>query len=133
MSTSFTDAELDAYLDEELDASRAAELERQLRASPQLQERLSHINARRNSGVHTLGEIWRRHRMCVPTREELGSYLLGVLPAGHAEYIRFRVEVLRCPYTIANLRDLQSASDQAEKSETRRQKIFKSSIGYLEG
>jgi hypothetical protein len=132
MTQPFTEAELEAYIDEELDAARASELESVLRDDQSLQERLAHINARRNSGVHTLGEIWRRQRLCVPTREELGSYLLGVLSEEHANYIRFRLETLRCPITIANLRDLQNERSQKEQSKTRQQKIFKSSVGYLQ-
>lgn len=131
----FAEAELEAYLDEELDAQRASEIEQALRDQPELQRRLATINARRTSGVHTLGEIWRRHRLCVPTREELGSYLLGVLPNEHARYIEFRLEVLRCPLTIANLEDLKQAqgeAGEADNARTRQQRYFQSSIGYFQ-
>ncbi len=99
MNAEITTAELEAYLDEALDAERMAEIERALRGRPELLQRLSQINARRDCGVHTVGEIWRRHHIGVPTREELGSYLLGVLPKDHAAYIRFRVATLKCRYT----------------------------------
>ena len=132
MTKPFTDAELEAYIDEELDSGRASELEETVRDDETLKHRLASINARRNSGVHTLGEIWRRHRLCVPTREELGSYLLGVLDEGHRQYIEFRLNVLRCPITIANLRDLQQSRDQVQEAETRKQRYLQSSIGYLQ-
>lgn len=132
MNAEFTSAELEAYLDEALDAERMAEIERALRARPELLKRLSQINARRDCGVHTLGEIWRRHHVGVPTREELGSYLLGVLSKEHAAYIRFRVSTLKCRYTTANLNDLQARQKEAETQvSARRCKYFQSSVGRL--
>ena len=132
MSAEITSAELEAYLDEALDAERMAEIERALRAHPPLLQRLSQINARRDCGVHTVGEIWRRHHIGVPTREELGSYLLGVLPKEHAAYIRFRVSTLKCRYTTANLNDLQARQKEAEPHvSARRRKYFQSSVGRL--
>lgn len=132
MSEEFTTPELEAYLDEALDAERMAEIERALRGRPELLQRLAQINARRDCGVHTVGEIWRRHHVGVPTREELGSYLLGVLPKEHAAYIRFRIATLKCRYTIANLNDLQAQQKEAEPAVTaRRRKYFQSSVGRL--
>ena len=133
MNVEFTAAELEAYLDEALDAERMAEIERALRGSPELLQRLAQINARRDCGVHTVGEIWRRHHVGVPTREELGSYLLGVLPKEHAAYIRFRVTTLKCRYTIANLNDLHAQQKEAEPQvAARRRKYFQSSVGRLQ-
>lgn len=132
MSQEFTELELEAYLDEALDAERMAEIEKVLRGRPELLQRLVAINSRRDSGVHSLGEIWRRHQIGLPTSEELGSYLLGVLPQEHADYIRFRVETLKCRYTISKLQDLkarQSGSD--EQVAQRRKRYFQSSAGYL--
>jgi hypothetical protein len=132
MASDFTQAELEAYLDESLDVERMSEIERAVRRRPELLARLAQINARRDSGVHTLGEIWRRRQIGVPSREELGSYLLGVLPKEHAAYIRFRVEILRCRYTIANLQDLQTQQREGETQVTaRRRKYFQSSVGHL--
>ena len=132
MRSEFTQAELEAYLDEALDVQRMAKIEQALRSQPALLERLSQINARRDSGLHSLGEIWRRHQIGLPTREELGSYLLGVLPEGHASYIRFRIETLKCRYTIANLGDLQGQQREGESLvAARRRKYFQSSVGHL--
>ena len=129
-----TSAELVAYLDEALDAGRMAQIEQELRAQPDLLQRLAEINGRRDSGVHTLAEIWRRHQIGVPTREELQGYLLGILPTEQAAYIRFRVETLKCRYTIANLRDLESQQAEAQTHvAARRKKYFQSSVGRLKG
>lgn len=133
MSTQFTDAELEAYLDEGLDSTRATELEERLKVDKALLARLSHINGRRDAGIHTLGEIWRRNQIGVPTREQMGNYLLGVSSAEEADYINFRIEVLKCRITAALLEDLkaQQADADVDHSASRRSKIFQSSAGLL--
>ena len=122
MARDFTQAELEAYLDESLDAERSREVEQAVREDSALLKRLAEINARRDSGVHSLGEIWRRHQLGVPSRETLGSYLLGILDDGQAEYIRFRVEVLKCPFTIAKLKDLQEQTAEEAKPDRAKRK-----------
>lgn len=132
MTVSFTDAELEAYLDESLDSSRAAEIEQCIRTDELLLQRLSMINGRRDAGVHTLGEIWRRNQIGVPTVEAMGNFLLGVLPEDQADYINFRMEQLKCPFTLAMFNDLQSQqSESAEMSKSRREKFYKTSAGLL--
>ena len=74
MADDFTDAELEAYLDESLDSSRAAEIEHRLREDTVLLQRLSRINHRRDAGIHTLGEIWRRHQIGVPSAEKMKNH-----------------------------------------------------------
>ena len=135
MSTEFTNAELEAYLDESLEASRAAEIEAQVRDDESLLQRLSEINGRREAGMHTLGEVWRRNQLGVPTVEQMGNFLLGVLPEGDADYIQFRIESLKCPFTIALKSDLESrnVASAAEQSTARRSKIYNSSAGLLKG
>lgn len=129
----FTEAELEAYLDETLDPERASLIESRLTEDAELLARLSHINGRRDAGVHTLGEIWRRNQLGVPTREELGSYLLGVLDDDKASYIDFRINILKCPFTIANLDDLKSEQDVIDPStENRRSRYLKSSARFFD-
>src|SRR5687768_16453312 len=133
MSTDFSNAELEAFLDESLPVERMTAIEDALRKSEALQRRLAAINGRRDAGVHSLGEIWRRHRLSCPTSEQLGSYLLGVLTRDVADYTKFQLETIGCRYCRASLADLkaqQSAAD-AEVAERRRQKYFQSSAGYL--
>ena len=100
MPQTFSDAELEAYLDESLDSERAGEIELALKEDAELLERLSHINGRRNAGMHTLGEIWRRNQIGVPTEEMMGNFLLGITSVEQSRYIRFRMETLRCPFTL---------------------------------
>ena len=132
VSTPFTDAELEAYLDETLDSGRATEIETAIASDKELLRRLSMINGRRDAGVHTLGEIWRRNQIGVPTVETMGNFLLGVLSDEESDYIKFRMDGLRCPFTLAMYNDLQARqSESAEMSKTRREKFYKSSAGLL--
>ncbi len=128
----FTQHELEAYLDESLDVERMAQIEQAARQDPRLLEHLSRINARNDRGNHSLSSIWRRHQIGVPSQNELGSYLLGILPEEHADYIRFRIETLKCRFTIAKLNDLVARQQQSESQQiVRRGKYFQSSVGYL--
>lgn len=133
MARDFTQAELEAYLDESLDAERSREVEQAVREDPVLLRRLAEINARRDSGVHSLGDIWRRHQLGVPTEETLGSFLLGILDEGLADYIKFRIEVLKCPFTIAKLRALeeQVAEQPQPERTTRKSRYINSTSHYF--
>lgn len=132
MAAFLNDTELEAYLDEALPAEAMSAIENALRQSPELGRRLGAINARRDAGVHSLGDIWRRHRLTCPTRAELGSYLLGVLPDGQAKYIAFHLEEVGCRRCQANRADLEETqSGVAEAGNQRRRKYFQSSAGYL--
>ena len=132
MAASFRQSDLEAYLDEALPPEQMARIEKALRKDRELVRQLSAIHWRRNAGVHSLGEIWRRGRLSCPAREQLGSFLLGALPEEAADYVSFHLEVVGCRYCRANLADLES--QQAERQEViqkRRQKYFQSSAGYL--
>ena len=135
MSNNFSDADLEAYLDEILPVERMAALEKALRNEAGLRERLVAINGRRDAGVHSFGEIWRRRRLSCPSREQLGSYLLGVLPEGAADYVRFHLETIECRSCSANVDDLRSQQTDAVagQADQRRRRYFQSSAGYLKG
>ena len=107
MSSQFTTAQLEAFLDESLPDEQMTALEAELRDDRELVERLSALVGRRDAGVHTVGAIWRRHRLSCPTREQLGSFLLEVLPEKHAQYVRFHLESIGCRYCNASLEDLR--------------------------
>jgi len=126
----FTAAELEAYLDELLPVERMAAVEQAARQDPRLIEQLSAINSRRDAGVHSLGEIWRRNRLSCPTREQLGSFLLAILPDETADYIRFHLQTVGCRYCQANLADLESQRIEPAVVD-RRRKYFQSSARYL--
>ncbi len=132
MAKSFTHSDLEAYLDEALPVETMARIETALRDDKKLAEQLMKINSRRDAGLHSLGEVWRRHRLTCPSREQLGSLLLSVLEDDVAEYIRFHLEVSGCRTCRANLDDLKMRqTDEAAAVESRRKKYFQSSAGHL--
>ncbi|RIK77316.1 MAG: hypothetical protein DCC67_12845 [Planctomycetota bacterium] len=128
-----TDVELERFLDEALPAERMAAIETALRADEALRKRLAAVAGRRDAGVHSLGAVWRRHRLSCPTREQLGSHLLGVLEPGLDDYVRFHVEYAGCRFCQASLGDLrrQHAAGEEQYAQQRRKRYFQSSAGYL--
>lgn len=133
MASEFSEADLEAYLEEALDPVRAAELEAALRTNKKLVARLSHINGRRDAGIHTIGEIWRQNNIGVPSRGEVAKYLAGELDEGLADYIHFRLEVLKCRFTSALVEDLKRQLETGEVAarESRRQRYLESSAGLV--
>ncbi|MSR58993.1 MAG: hypothetical protein EXS05_15335 [Planctomycetaceae bacterium] len=131
MSHEFTDAELLGYLDEALPVERMVAIETQLRSSVGLRQRVAVVRGSRDSQGHTVSDIWRRGRLSCPNRRQLGSYLLGALPPEWTDYIEFHLQTVGCRYCLANLGDLQEASQPTEAVAKRRQKFFQSSAGYV--
>ena len=127
-----SDSLLQAFLDDLLPELQMTEIEQRLRAEPELVQRMSSIIEGRDRGVHSIGEIWRRHRLSCPTREELGSYLLNALMPDQAKYIEFHLQQVGCRYCQSNLDDLRKLQSTAPKeNSSRRQKYFQSSVGRL--
>lgn len=132
MSDAFTPHQLEAYLDEALPAEEMARIERATREDPAVAQELAAASARRDAGVHTLGAIWRRHRLSCPSREHLGGYLLGTLAGEAAEYVAFHIQTVGCRWCGANLTDLRrQQAEAADAVQTRRKRYFQSSAGYL--
>ena len=63
----------------------------------------------RDSGVISFGKVWRGHRLSCPSRQELGGFLLGVLPDDAAQYVTFHLEVVGCRCCQANVADLRTS------------------------
>jgi anti-sigma factor RsiW len=139
MAETYSDQQLQAFLDEALPAEVMSAVEVQLRRDAELRQRLTELAGRREAGVHTLGEIWRRHRLSCPTRQQLGNYLLGTLDEQWQDYVGFHLNEVGCRLCAANVADLraeqlelQSAAEAAHSSQAaRRRKYFQSSAGYL--
>jgi hypothetical protein len=131
----FDDETLRQFLAETLPSTEMARVEKALRDSAELRERLERARHERpDSAIHSLGAIWRRSRLTCQTREQLGSFLLDVLDTELSEYIKFHLEVICCPYCTANLADLQAKSQPTSSfSDDRRRRIFHSSRGLLSG
>lgn len=128
---SIPDGDLLAFLDEMLPGPRAVVIEKKLRESPALQQRAAGLLRRRDQGGHTLGEIWRRHRLSCPTRSQLSDYLTGVLPPEFTSYIQFHVHEIGCAPCAANLADLEKASANESDRTAREKRFYDSSAGRL--
>ncbi len=130
--TEYSEVELEAYLDEELSPGKMADVEATLRGDSELMQRLAQIIGRRDAGLHSIGAVWRRHRISCPDRGQLGSFLLGTLNQEQNDYVRFHLETVSCRRCQANLEDLRRQQDEASDDVvTRRKKYFQSSEGYL--
>lgn len=128
----YTDQQLQAYLDESLSVDLMSQIEHDLRSRQTLRQRLVTIAAMREAGIHGLGEIWRRHRLSCPAREQLGSYLLGALDSDTRSYIDFHLHQVGCRLCRANLEDLtQRRTEQEQAVHTRRRRYFQTSAGHL--
>ncbi len=126
-----SDEELLAYLDEMLPTDRSVEVEQILREQSDLRHRAALLSRRRDSGGHTLGEIWRRRQLSCPTRETLGTFVLGVAEPDVEDYIIFHTEVVGCRICNANLHDLKSQHEASQETVTRQKRYFESSAGLL--
>ena len=127
------DDTLRSYLADTLPAGELARVEKALRESSDLRARLEDVRQNRaDTNLHTLGAIWRRGRLTCPSRQQLGSYLLEALDPNFADYLKFHLEVVECPFCQANLADLQAkASQPAALIRGRHNRILKSSQHLL--
>ncbi len=126
-----SEQDLLGYLDEMLPVERMSDIEKQLRLSEELRRRAASLAQRRDQGVHSVGEIWRRSRLSCPTREQLGSYLLGALAADHSSYVEFHLQTVGCRVCLANVNDLETAMKEVPETQQRRRRYFESSAGLL--
>ena len=132
MSLLVTREMLAGYLDDALGETDIAHIEAELRKSEPLRQQLRAIQQERDRGEHSVGAIWRRRRLSCPTREQLGSYLLGALADDVQQFLVFHLDVIRCRVCAANLADLEAQqAATGGDSETRRRKYFQSSAGLL--
>jgi hypothetical protein len=95
------------YLNDALPDSQLVEVERALRGSAELRDLLRAVLEQEDRGEHSVGGIWRRERVSCPSRDQIGSYLLGAGDPDLLDYIRFHLEEIGCPYCQANLEDLR--------------------------
>lgn len=123
---------LAAYLDDALSEAETAQVEHALRQSESLRKQVAALRQELDRGDHSVGAIWRRERLSCPAREQLGSYLLGVLEPDVQEYVSFHLETIACPFCRANLDDLKARQAETPPQKQKRQKrFFESSAGLL--
>jgi hypothetical protein len=122
---------LSGYLEDSLNDSETAAIEKALRDSEPLRRLLRALMLERDRGEHSIGAIWCRHRLSCPSREQLGSYLLGALDTAVQDYIQFHLDTVACAFCAANLADLQQRHESVPKAQQRRKRFFESSAGLL--
>ena len=132
MANQYSASEIEAFLDEALEPDQMTAIEASLRNDSQLISQFVEVISRRDAGIHSLGEIWRRNRISCPSREDLGSYLLNVLSAEQQLYIQFHLETISCRICQANLDDLKEQQKGSDEHSARRKRYFESSAGYLQ-
>jgi len=133
MPSTISDDTLQGYLAETLPAEEMARVEKALRSSATLRDRLEDVRLNRaDPGLHTLGAIWRRGRLSCPSRQDLGTYLLDALDPEKAAYITFHLEVVECSICLANLTDLKGKAAQGTAAtKSRQHRIYHSSRHLL--
>jgi hypothetical protein len=131
--TKITREILASYLDDSLSDRQTADVEQELRKSETLRQQLRLLAQERDRGEHSVGAIWRRHRLSCPGREQLGSFLLGVLGDDEQGYVDFHLKTIGCAFCQANLTDLEDQQKEAaNKVHKRRKRYFQSSAGLLQ-
>ena len=133
MSEEFSAADLEAYLDEGLPPDEMAAIEDAMRNDPELGQKLVQIHGRRDAGIHTLGEIWRRHRLTCPSREQLTLYMDKRLPAEESKYIEFHLNQIHCRLCVASYEDIRISRQPDDDTESRHQRILDRSSSYFAG
>lgn len=132
-ATTISREQLHAYLDDALTEAETAVIEQELRQSEPLRHALEQALQERDRGEHSLGAIWRRERLTCPNREQLGSYLLQVLDEAELGYFEFHLQVIACPFCLANLADLQAQQQESAAQVKERQKrIVRASADILQ-
>ncbi len=78
-----------------------------------------------------LSRLWREKRFTCPKRSTIGSWRLGSLDEDWSDYVRFHVETLGCTICLANLHDLDSSLAEKQQTKVLLERIYESSIGFL--
>ncbi len=132
MTDPFSQADLEAYLDEALPPDEMAAVEETLRSDPEFSQKLVAIHGRRDAGVHTLGEIWRRHRLTCPSREQLTLYLDKQASDDESTYIKLHLEEVQCRLCNASFEDINlQRQDADDQTASRHQRFLDRSSTYL--
>ena len=97
-----TREQLHAFLDDSLDEAEETRIEKLLRSSAELRTALSKVREERDRGEHSLGGVWRRERLSCLSREQLSSYLHGILEPDLHAYIDFHMKTIGCSFCLAN-------------------------------
>jgi RNA polymerase sigma factor (sigma-70 family) len=74
--------------------------------------------------------VWRERRVSCPARHWLARLLAGTLEPAPAEFVRFHVEEMNCPWCRASLDDLSRAESEGDLDDLL-QRVRESTMRYL--
>lgn len=126
------DAMLLKYVRDSLSKDESLTVETALRSSAEMRSRLQRLLDAHCVDELGPGSVWRESRLSCPSREEWGSFLLGILDLQSSDYCRFHLEVVECPYCRANVEDLKESNRTTlAESQIRQERVFRSSAGKI--
>jgi RNA polymerase sigma factor (sigma-70 family) len=99
----------------------SGDLLRSLKSSAEFEEGMLDLDIR---------EVWREKRVSCPNRQWLARLLAGSLEPGQAEFVRFHLEAMGCPWCLANRDDL-ARSARAAELEPLVERVHRSTLKYL--
>ena len=116
--TQITDDDtLRLYLDEALDPQAMATIEKRLRQEPLLLQRLDEIRQSLfDHATHSLGMAWIEGRLTCPARSEWTKHFNGLSETPRSAYLKFHLEVILCPFCLANVTDLRQRQSRKVQS-----------------
>jgi len=118
------------FVRDALSPEESRAIEAALRNQPDLRNRLARLIESFGLDEIAPGTVWKNFQLSCPSRENWGSFLLGVLDPQTADYCRFHLDVVECDFCRANVEDLKertlTASSQLQQ---RHRRIFHSSVG----
>lgn len=79
----------------------------------------------------TLSTIWREERVSCPNRTVLSKYVDGKLDVETADYLRFHIFDIGCPFCQASEEDLRMKAAAAPTEEAFRKRLFAKTSEYL--
>lgn len=131
MTSQWTDEQLRCYLEEtgSLDQNRA--IEQEVGQSKALQQRLSELVDQQESGLISVGQVWRQERLSCPSQAEWIEYALGVLEAEKQQWMTHHLETTKCPHCNAIFSDIRQQLQEGKRAVQREERLFESSVGHF--
>lgn len=80
----------------------------------------------------TISSIWREERVSCPQRKTIQDFVAGKLTIEEADYLRFHILEIGCPYCQASEEDLRMKSSNAAGEEKVRDRLFEATTKFLQ-
>ena len=98
------------YLNENLNEEGMAGVEKRLREDPHFYALLIRIQNRipNQQTEHGVSTAWLAGRLTCASRTEWTQFFSGLVDKKRADYLKFHLDVIECPFCRANVADLQN-------------------------